>query len=371
MKKFVLLVLLALVAAPPVAWKVQKNRMANITVLDASVFDEQRTHHAGLIWMMEHMRIRTSRGTAYGLDDYFGYFPFSSDKVRRLERDSLDDTDLLYITDAGGVWSSDMERFGVLRDVERDVIVHTGFSTREINTIIDYINAGGLAIGEALLFYAEHEGGMRYRNLLEEAFGVEWTGWIGGWFKDLNSIRELPFWVRTLYKRSTGQRWSYQGPGVIFIRPGSGDFIVLTPGIELREPRPEIVISRRVGPLAERVESGVPLWGWFEVVDAGVVGDVQAVIRLQLTGVGESALADKGLVASFPAIVSQRIGKNTYYLATDMSKVPTWLGPAQVKWMPEIRGRLAKLLEKQISGEHHFWRFYMPFLRNILDELAR
>jgi len=371
LKKFLLLIPLVLVVAPPVAWKIQKNRTASITVLDASVFDEQRTHHAGLIWMMEHMRVRAPGGSAYSLDDYFGYFPFSSNKVRRLERNSLDDTDLLYITDAGGVWSSGMERFGVLRDVDRDELVHTGLSTREIDTIIDYINTGGLAIGEALLFYAEHEGGMRSRDRLEEAFGVEWTGWIGGWFKDLNSIRELPFWVRTLYKRSTGQRWSYEGPGVIFIRPGSGEFIVLTPGIELRDPRPEIVISRRVGPFAERVESGVPLSGWFEVVDAGAVGEVQAVIRLQLTGAGESVLEDNRLVASFPAVVSQRIGKNTYYLAVDLSRVPTWLGPSKVKWMPEIRGRLARLLDKHISGEHQFWRFYMPFLRNVLDELTR
>jgi len=200
---------------------------------------------------------------------------------------------------------------------------------------------------------------------------VEWTGWIGGWFQNLNNVRDFPFWARALYERTSGQLWSYRGPGVVFIKPETGEFVVLTEGVELREPRPEIVISRRSDALAIGVDSGVPLRGWFEVVEAGITGDVLAMIRLRLTSIGERILEEKYLVPSFPAVVAQRIDRDTYYLAADLSRVPTWLGPAQVKWMTEIRGRLSKTLEKGIPGEQAFWTFYIPLMTNLLNEAVR
>ena len=174
-----------------------------------------------------------------------------------------------------------------------------------------------------------------------------------------------------MHERKTGQQWSYRGPGVILIKPETSDLIVLTPGIELRRPMPEIVISRRADALAQGVDSGVPVWGWFEVVDVELTGEVLAMIRLLLTGAGENALEEVGLPPSFPAVVRQRVDRDTYYLAADLSRVPTWLGPAQVRWMADIRGQVAPLLEKAVSGEQAFWRIYIPFLKNILNEVAR
>ncbi len=363
--------LIVLIAGPPVAWRLQKDRTATITIVDESVTDEKRSSHSGLVWMTDYMRIRTIDQNAYTLDDYFGYFPASDDNIRQFGAGALDNTDLLYLADAHGVWRSSLEKFGMMRDRDRDERLHSGLSLAELNEVLDYIESGRKAVGEALLLSAEHEGGRRSSRRLAEAFGVEWTGWIGGWFKNLNNIRELPYWVRAMHERKTGQQWSYRGPGVIFIKPETSDLIVLSPGIELREPRPEIVISRRADALAQGVYSGVPLWGWFEVVDVGVTGEVQAMIRLLLTGAGENALEEVGLPPSFPAVVVQRVERDTYYLAADLSRVPTWLGPSKARWIADIRGQIAPLLEKAVSGEQAFWRFYVPFVRNILNEVAR
>jgi hypothetical protein len=158
---------------------------------------------------------------------------------------------------------------------------------------------------------------------------------------------------------------------VILANPSQGKFIVLTPGIELRTPRPEIVITQRRGALDEGVENGVPIWGLFEVVEAIDPTTVHALIRLEVTGAGERALSDAGLPFIFPAVVAQWIDRNTYYLAADLGHVPTWLGPARIKWIPEIRGQLAGMLENSFPGEHAFWRFYIPFMRNLIEEQAR
>ena len=370
LKKFVIFILVILIAGPPVAWKLQKNRTATITIVDESVTDEKRSSHSGLVWMAEHMRIRTTDLNAYGPDDYYGYFPGAGEKIRQFGTGALENTDLLYLADAYGVWRSSLEQFGIMRDKDRDEWLHSGLNIAEIDEVIDYIESGRKAVGEALLFSAEHEGGRRSSRRLAEAFGVEWTGWIGGWFKDLNDIRELPFWVRAMHERKTGQHWSYRGPGVIFIKLETSELIVLTPGFELRKSRPEIVISRRTDALAQGVDSGIPVWGWFEVVDVGVTGEVLAMIRLQLTGAGENAMEEVGLPSSFPAVVVQRVDRDTHYLAADLSRVPTWLGPPQVRWITDIRGQVASLLEKVVSGEQAFWRFYVPFLKNILNEVA-
>ena len=363
-------ILIVLIAGPPVAWKFQKNRTARITIVDESVIDEKRSSHSGLVWMAEHMKIGSTGLNASGPDDYYGYFPGPGENIRPFGRGDLENTDLLYLADAYGVWRSSMEQFGVMRDKDRDEWLHSGLNIAEIEEVIDYIESGRKAIGEALLFSAEHEGGRRSSRRLAEAFGVEWTGWIGGWFKDLNNINELPFWVRAMHERNTGQLWSYRGPGVIFVKLETSELIVLTPGIELREPRPEFVISRREDALAIGVDSGVPLWGWFEVVDADLNGEVLALIRLMLTSAGEHALEEAGLSPSFPAVVMQRVERDTYYLAADLSRVPTWLGPTQVRWITDIRAQVAPLLNKIVSGEHAFWRIYIPFLKNILNDVA-
>jgi hypothetical protein len=368
-KKLLLLVLLVLIAGPPIAWKLQNDRRLAVTILDASVQDAQRTEHAGLIWLMEQIRIRKTDGRPYLLDDYYGYHPGADEEVRPLDPDILEKTELLYIADGRGVWRSSLESFELMRNRDRDELVHSGFSAAEVNAITRYIGDGGRTVGEGLLFYARH-GGENSRRRLEEAFGVTWTGWIGGWFKNLNNVNELPFWVRGLYERTTQKIWPYSGPGVLFIHPESGRFVFLSPGIELRSPRPELVINRRARALQEGVEGNIPIWGWFEVVEANDPEQIFASVRLDLTGAGENALDEARIPHSFPAVVARWIDQNTYYLAVDLSHVPTWLGPAQVRWMPEIRGQLAPWVETQVPGEHEFWKFYIPFLRNLLEERA-
>ena len=369
MKKFLLLILLALVIGPPIAWKLAKDRTVNLMILDASVRNDARTEHAGLIWLLDQLRIRKSNGEAYTVDDYFGFFPERQQQVLSFQRTDLEDTELLYIADSRGVWRSGLEAFEMMRDTARDQQLHSGFNAQEVESILRYVGRGGHTVAEAFLFYAAHKG-EDARKRLEDAFGVRWTGWIGGWFKELNNIQEVPFWVRGLYERSQAQSWTYRGPGVILVNPGEGKFVVLTPNIELRNPRPELVVSQRRGALSEGIESRVPLWGWFEIVEARDPTQVHAAITLDVTGAGEKALSDHRLPTTFPAVVAQWIDRNTYYVAANLGYVPTWLGPAQIKWMTEIRGEISTTAEKQFPGEHAFWRFYVPFLRNVLNERA-
>jgi len=368
-KKLLLLLLLVLIAGPPVAWKLQDDRKLAVTIVDASVRDEERSEHAGLVWLTEQMRVRKTSGSPLHLNDYYGFHPHADSEVTRLDTPVLDKTEFLYLADARGVWRSGLEAFEMMRSSDRDELLHSGFTDAEIRAIDEYARDGRLVLGEGLLFYATH-GGDNGRKKLEEVFGVTWTGWVGGWFKNLNNVNELPFWVRGLYERRTQRIWPFAGPGVIFIHPERGEFVVLTPGVELRSPRPELVVNRRAQALEDGVESNIPLWGWFEVVETESPEQVFASIRLELTGAGEKALDDAGIPHSFPAVVGQWIERDTWYLAADLGHVPTWLGPAQVRWMPEIRAILAPYLESQVPGEHAFWRFYIPLLRNIIDSRA-
>lgn len=349
----------------------QVERTARFAIVDASVTSEMRKQHSGLIWVAEQERIRARGGDAHSVDEYFGYHPDSPEKVRRIQRDSFRDIDLVYMADLQGVWRSSLEKFELLRDRRTDELLHSGLSIREIDTIIEFIDSGKTIVGEAFLFYATYEGGVKSRNRLEEAFGVQWTGWIGGWFKDLNNILEVPFWVRAMYERATMENWSFQGEGVLLIKPAESKFVVLTPGVELRDPRPELVVTRRDRALGGGVRSGIPQWGWFEIVEAMNPEQIRALIRLTPTEIGERILEDNGLPPIFPAAVVQSGNLDVYYLAMDLSYVPTWLGPAHVKWMPELRGQLAPLLDPHFQGEVVFWQFYIPFVRNLLDTVAR
>ena len=371
MKKVFFFLLVALIATPPVAWRLEGDRTLKVMVVDESVHGQGFEEHAGLVWLLDNMRVRAPGGAAYLPNDYFGYYPAAAEKAVRFDQGDVDDADLIYLADAFGTWRSGLEQFEMMRDRDRDEWVHSGLSYQEMRALLTYIREGGNLVAEAFLFYARHPAGGEMRKELEEALGVEWTGWIGGWFKDLNNVYEVPFWVRGMYERTHAQQWPYRGPGVFCIHPGDNEFVVLTPGIELRSPRPEIGINRRDRALANDVQSNIPMSGWFELVEALDPNMVHASIRIQLTAAGQNLLQEHGIPASFPLVVAQWVDRNTYYVAADLGDVPSWLGPSQMKWGPEIRARLAPMLEAQVaSGEQGFWQFYIPFMRNIIDGLA-
>jgi len=370
MKKFLLLILLILVLAPPIAWKLADDRTVDMVIVDASVSDDKLKTHAGITWLTEQMRIRRRGGSPYRLNNYFGYFPGQTESVVRFEPEVLAGIDLLYLCDLRGVWQSSIEQFEVLRDTRRDALLHSGLNLREVDAVVEYVNSGRTVVAEAFLFYATHEGGDRSRRKLQEAFGVTWTGWIGGCFNDLSDVFKVSFWARAYYEREIGQAWNFTGPGIILIEPELRKVVVLKAGVELRETSPRLTLTRRDGALAEDVESGVPINGWFEIVEANRVEQIRAMIQLSLTGVGEGITRENRIPTAFPAIVSQWVDRNTYYLAADLGTIPTWLGPAQVRWMPEIRSSLSSIIEKEYPGEEAFWKFYIPFMRNVLNDLA-
>ena len=370
MKKLLLLIFLILVLAPPVAWKFADDRTVDMVVVDASVTDDKVKTHAGITWLTEQMRIRRRNGSPYRLDNYYGFFPNQTERIARFEPEVLEEIDLLYLCDLRGVWRSGTEKFEVLRNPRRDELLHSGLSLREVDAVVDFVNSGRATVAEAFLFYSSHEGGNRSRRKLEEAFGVTWTGWIGGCFDDLSNIFKVPFWARTFYEREIGQTWDFTGPGIILMEPELKKFVILRPGVELREASPRITLTRRDGALAEGVESGLPVNGWFEIVEANRVEQIRAMIQLSLTGVGDGIMQENRIPTTFPAIVSQWVERNTYYLAADLGTAPTWLGPAQVRWMPEIRSGISSIIEKHFPGEETFWKFYIPFMRNVLNDLA-
>ena len=370
MKKLLLLILLILVLAPPVAWKLADDRTVDMVVVDASVIDEKAESHSGITWLTEQMRIRRRSGNPYRLNNYYGFFPDQAESVKRFEPQMLEEIDLLYLCDLQGVWRRGIEQFEVLRNPRQDELLHSGLSLREVDAVVDYVNSGRATVAEAFLFYASHEDGTRSRRKLEEAFGVKWTGWIGGSFNDLSNMFEVPFWARTFYEREIGQNWDFTGPGVILLQPELKKCVVLRPGLELREAHPRITLTRRDGALAEGVESGLPIFGWFEIVEANRDEQIRSMIQLSLTGVGEGIMQENSIPSAFPAIISQWVERNTYYLAADLGTVPNWLGPAQVKWMPEIRSSISSIIEKHFPGEETFWKFYIPFMRNVLNDLA-
>ena len=206
MKKFLLLLLLAVIAGPPIAWKMGDDRSTTVTILDESVVNVAVSDHAGLVWLMDQERVRRPTGSTHQIDDYFGYFPHGDPDVRRLEPLVLEDTDLLYLADARGIWRSGLESFEMMRDASRDQVLHSGFSENEIAAIERFVMSGRLTVAEAFLFYANHEG-INARQRLEDLFGVKWTGWIAGWFQELNDVTEVPFWVRGMYERTQQQSW--------------------------------------------------------------------------------------------------------------------------------------------------------------------
>ena len=223
--------LLALALLPIALWYFIPSENMRIAIIDKTVPDEQYREHNGFTWLLNHMKYKNKDGHSFQTsEDYFGFVPNDKEEsfdIHALPKD-YSEYDVIYLADTYGVYEEDVAWKVREREGARSDKLYGGLQAQEWDALKKRLNQP-----EKSLFIAEYNSfasptEIDVMNSVTKYLGLEWSGWTGRFFDELNPHEnlEIPQWVLDEFKGS----WDYKGPGFILVNDLDYEVVVLEQG---------------------------------------------------------------------------------------------------------------------------------------------
>lgn len=372
------IVLVAVVFITPWAvWTLQPDRPLAMVVVDKTVPFQNHLEHRSLFWLLDHLRYSQQDGTSFdATSDYLGSIPGpeSGDPPAETHQLTVEGTagaTLLYLADTYGVYEGDLESKEMKSALERSPKVYGGLSDEEAEVASSVVQSGNTLIAEFNTFASPT--GRTARRTMEHTLGVHWTRWVGRYFADLQSVDEVPQWMRDNYLEIHEQAWKFDGPGWVILRDDEAIEIlrvrneVNRKGLQLRRELPN-------DPWMDGVRDGVAYPYWFDIVEADPGTEILMSYRWDLLPAGESILSAHGLPKIFPAVTRKSVAVDSstgtaVYFAGDFADNPMPDIPVPLAGWSTFR-RLTEGYKWAPSESAFFWRVYVPMMRNIFERIS-
>jgi hypothetical protein len=362
---FLFLILLGILTfAPHIIWRMEAPRPLEVVVLDKAASDSTFREHQGLFWTLNHLKwVRAADGKPFDVQrDYWG-LDEGVDEARDISTpgDSSTRADLIYIADTGGLDEVEPGEHG--EGSRKGASVHGGLSRDELRFIRGAHDRGATLVAELNSF-----GGLtdaRTRRSLTDLLGVEWSGWVGRYVRDLSQPDEVPVWFVEERERRMEEPWSHRGPGFILAHL-DGRRLVLEVGTHAVGPGLALsVASARAARYGLR--SDARYLNWFDISWPSEATEVVAEFRFDLTPEGSRLFEEFEIPLCFPAVL-RRDGPpaSAYYFAgdfADLASVPPW---HQFWGAHHVLGVLPLLDGDPMA---FLWKAYVPLMRAILEEI--
>lgn len=358
---------------PVLYWHSLPTRDLDVRIIDKTVPYPDYREHKNLIWGLKHRRI-SPPGTASNWDkssDYIGFHPKKDGTPEGAIRQNLEwrdvrDIDALFIADSYGVYTGDYREGGKRnKHLDYSEMIYGGLNINEARVIKTFVENGGHLVGEFNTFATPTEGNAR--DILENLLGVEWTGWTGRYFRDLDDLEIIPRWAPQLYQEQYDRDWEFDGPGWIFIHADTRIFVLLE-GKDIT-PKGITIDIDRDEPLVREANRNVPYRFWFDVVSPGDTENVIASYDLDLKPPGQDKISNFEAVSSrFPAIIRASRDPLRLYMAGDFTDQFKDLGPARYWGWARFQQFLTRFRSSD-RPEYFSWGFYQPVLNKILNSM--
>ncbi|MBN7816672.1 hypothetical protein [Algoriphagus pacificus] len=355
-------------------WVIYPNKNLSIVAIDKTVLGPGLVEHSSFFWVLDHLKITKKNQEFYNRKtDYFGYYPAGekpkpeikdlSKLTSQMIKDKVTNTDLIFITDTYGVMAS-ADELAEMQSLKPRVI-YGGLDTKDLELIREAKAQEKTIIAEFNTMASPTS--KANRTEFENLMGIKWTGWIGRYFDEMDTLinNDIPTWLRYQYKLQHEGNWMSNGPGLIFIHE-DGKVEGMTFEEDYLNKIPFIRTQKR-NPIAENLPELVPYPDWFDVVLIERDYQVISYYDINPTAEGLEKLRSMGLPRFFPAAVSKQNGKgNMYYFAGDFSDLRTNLGSAKFAGLPFLWKGL-HLVTDHTDRESFFWNYYYPLTSKILE----
>lgn len=361
------IIIAAIALLPIVFWETKTPVPLNIVIIDKTVPTVSYREHKGLMWLLNNLKYYnwiTREPFRYD-KDYFGFFPkegFMYD-VKELPRKLDAGLDLIYITDSYGVYTNNFYNTNEKLLGERSELLYGGMEQKEIDAISKVL-PGKTLIGEFNIFESPTEG--KTRQDMEKLFGVQWSGWIGRYFKELSKDNnEIPLWLVRNYEAQYKEKWDFRGPGFAFVRSDDTVF-VLKQGKEVGDNLVKINFTSNYDK-EFGVKNNIRYYYWFDVLEAESGTETIAKFKLDTQDEGEKILSKYGLKNEFPAIVRKKSAYTSYYFAGDFADIDT----VPALWNANDIYFINRISTFDTEGDqsNFYWKLYYPLMKKILEDV--
>ncbi|MCZ0754281.1 hypothetical protein [Anoxybacillus sp. J5B_2022] len=356
--------IVALVSSPYWLWQLKPAKQLNLLVIDKTVPDNSYREHKGLMWILNQQKYVKPDGTKYDLKwDYIGFVPKQGTyDVKHLPR-SLARYDAVYVTDTYGVYEEEFLKKS--KTGRRSAKVYGGMTEDDVQALRKMVMRDRKVLIAEFNSFA-HPTSESVRKQFYALLNLEWTGWIGRYFPDLQSS-EVPVWVKENYKQQYGRPFRFQGPGYVLV--DENDRLVVMDKREIGKKG--VVFSYTKAGEKKWGESGsVPYSYWFDIVKPLDENEVLATYTLSLSKRGKETLRALGLPSTFPAVVHHvnRLYESYYFCGdyADEADVPniyqtvgfnTWR-----KWTTS---------NSPDNTSVFYWKAYVPMMTHVLQEIEQ
>ncbi|WP_409299865.1 hypothetical protein [Peribacillus sp. SCS-155] len=343
---------LALVTAPFWLWFIEPEKKLHVLIIDKTVPDTSYREHKGLTWLLNNQRYVKPDGTTYSAErDYIGFQPDGN--TWRSMPESVNDYDLIYLSDQYGVYQNDLEPkkndneklYGGLTMTEIDEL-NKGLQSKKHKTLIAEFNTFASPTQTAA------------REQMSNILNVDWTGWTGRYFEHLEN-KEVPNWLKENYQQSNGKKWSFTGAGIVFINQNG--IISVVRKNEMKTEGLEFLLTTHGKKFFDKDLHSTYKY-WFDIVAQRNQNEVLANYKLNVNDTASARLKRLGIPLQFPAIVHHMNAQyNSYYFAGDF---------ADEKEVPQIyQTRVLNEWKKYVGARNSFyWTTYVPLMEEILDK---
>ncbi len=352
-------------------WRFQPLREIDLLVVDYTVPTPRYSHHQGLFWLLNYLRITNSTGEAHwsAEADYVGYRPGVLGRHRRLHQTNTSSYRWIYLADTYGVYDTDL---GSARDVylsslQGSKLIFGGLSLRDAQTLHQFVDRGGNAFVEFNSFAGPTVPGAR--RLAEKVVGVRWSGWCGRFFENLSDIDNLPRWFPAVYAATYPDTPLPEGPGIVLIHHSPR--IVVLSGEEVRRSAPSFHLT----PAGKASFSGPyatpPYFGWFAIVEPQPQTDVLAEIVLPNVHRWQLHCLKAKVPMTFPLLTRTTNGQSTrYYLAANPANLDDPPGSSQLLGIPRLQAAVHRRAD-DMTNRPAYWQFYVPIIGQLFESIAQ
>lgn len=354
--------ILIIILMPMILWYAKTDDFLNVAIIDKTVPNTEYREHEGLVWILNNEKLfnpNSQRPYSYE-NDYYGFFPSRNEtyKTSTYEGSKLP-LDLVYITDTYGVYDSDFFKKNI--SGERSKLIYGGIDSTEIDTVRKAVYDNATVVAEFNTFASPTS--IAQREELYDLLGLQWSGWIGRYFRDLRIGGEIPDWAVENYEKTYNTKWNFRDDGLVFVN--ENDQIVVLDSPSLLNKGVNFKFNNE-GAAFFGKSVDVKYDYWFDIIVPENTSSVLASYNIGITSEAEKVLEAHNIPTEFPAVIRQQNSQYlSYYFAGDYSDYPA---------VPKFYklNNWSSLMEKLPlpRSDNFFWKAYVPMMKKIFNEAS-
>lgn len=384
--RILLIILAILILTLPInmwlQWHFAEQKKMSVFILDKTVINEKVQEHIGLNWVLKQNKYVKQNNKSYiPNEDYYGFFPDGegSYSIKDIEQKTEEELNMLankydmaYYTDLYGIYSLEwhneypqLESKHLPKRVgAHSKMIYGGLTEKELEFLKLMKKRKKLIINEFNIIASPTSSVIR--NEYEKEFHINWTGWVGRHFENLDTTinKELPIWLIRNYKKQNNNEWPFKKSGIAFVS-NNAKVVILENETHLNSKVPIINTPKKIAEyygVAENMEFSL----WFDICSTDSFNQVISNYNIKTNSKGDSILHKWDIPKEFPAVMKGRKDYPFYYFAGDFADNPVSMKTAKYKHIDKFSYLLYKSNSNQQGG--FFWNYYIPLISAILDD---